>query len=225
VVKQVKRYVIDYPDLWIIYMTQIDDIRELPHIKRFIDQFAHKITCKEVLENKHSLYALHRPRKERIFLKDHKLLGVITEDTIKVALDDAHTFATDGLYVFAVKNNVNVSYLMALLNSRLFVFVYRLLTLEEGRVLAQVKPTTLNQLPIRTINFAEPTDKWCHDQIVTRVSEIVTLNRYLGDGKTAHETMALQRQISAVDRQIDQLVYQLYGLTAEEVNIVEQASQ
>jgi hypothetical protein len=37
--------------------------------------------------------------------------------------------------------------------------------------------------------------------------------------------MALQRQISAVDRQIDQLVYQLYGLTAEEVNIVEQATQ
>ena len=35
--KQVKRYVIDYPDLWIIYMTQMDDTRELPHIKRFID--------------------------------------------------------------------------------------------------------------------------------------------------------------------------------------------
>ena len=137
-------------------MTQTDNIREIPHIKRYIDQFAHKITCKEVLQNKHPLYSLHRPRKERIFLKDHKLFGVITEDTIKVALDDAHTFATDGLYVFAVKDDINVDYLMALLNSRLFVFVYRLLTLEEGRVLAQVKPTTLHQLPIRTIDFSEP---------------------------------------------------------------------
>ncbi len=44
--KQVKRYVIDYPDLWIIYMTQTDNIKEVPHIQRFIDQFAHKITCK-----------------------------------------------------------------------------------------------------------------------------------------------------------------------------------
>jgi hypothetical protein len=223
--RQVKRYTIDYPDLWIIYMTQTDNIRELPHIKRFIDQFAHKTTCKEVLQNKHSLYSLHRPRKERIFLKDNKLLGVITEDTIKVALDDAHTFATDGLYIFAVKNDINVSYLMALLNSRLFVFIYRLLTLEEGRVLAQVKPTTLNQLPIRTINFAEPADKLCHDQIVARVSEMVALNQYLADGKTAHENMALQRQIHTVDRQIDQLVYQLYRLTAEEVNVVEHATQ
>jgi hypothetical protein len=87
----------------------MDNIRELHHIKRFIDQFAHKITCKEVLENKHSIYSLHPPRKERIFLKDQKLLGVITDDAIKVALDDAHTFATDGLYVFAVKNDVNVN--------------------------------------------------------------------------------------------------------------------
>jgi hypothetical protein len=48
--RQVKRYIIDYPDLWIIYMTQTDNIRELPYIKCFIDRFAHKITCKEVLQ-------------------------------------------------------------------------------------------------------------------------------------------------------------------------------
>lgn len=32
---------------------------------------------------------------------------------------------------------------------------------------------------------------------------------------------ALQRQIDATDRQIDQLVYELYGLTEEEVDVVE----
>jgi hypothetical protein len=31
----------------------------------------------------------------------------------------------------------------------------------------------------------------------------------------------LQRQIEATDRQIDRLVYGLYGLTAEEIAIVE----
>jgi hypothetical protein len=34
----------------------------------------------------------------------------------------------------------------------------------------------------------------------------------------------LQREIDATDRQIDQLVYQLYGLTDEEIAIVEQAT-
>jgi hypothetical protein len=33
----------------------------------------------------------------------------------------------------------------------------------------------------------------------------------------------LQRQIEATDRQIDKLVYELYGLTEEEVEIVENA--
>ena len=32
---------------------------------------------------------------------------------------------------------------------------------------------------------------------------------------------ALQRQIEATDKQIDQLVYQLYGLTEDEIRIVE----
>jgi adenine-specific DNA-methyltransferase len=207
--RQVKRYIIDYPDLWIIYVTHTDNIRELPHIKNCIDQFSHKIPCKEVWQNKHSLYSLHRPRKERIFLKDQKLLGVITEDTIKVALDDAQTFVTDGRYVFAVKNDITVHYRMALLNSRLFVFVYRLLTLEAGRVLAQVKPTTLNQLPIRTINCAESEDKLDHDRIVARVSDIVSLTHDLAKGTTAHEQLTLQRQIHAADRQRDQRIYQL----------------
>jgi len=35
----------------------------------------------------------------------------------------------------------------------------------------------------------------------------------------------IQRELDATDRQIDQLVYQLYGLTEEEIKIVEEATQ
>jgi len=35
----------------------------------------------------------------------------------------------------------------------------------------------------------------------------------------------LQREIDATDRQIDQLVYQLYGLTDDEIRIVEEATK
>jgi hypothetical protein len=34
----------------------------------------------------------------------------------------------------------------------------------------------------------------------------------------------IQRQINATDRQIDQLVYELYGLTDDEIRIVEEAT-
>ncbi|MGD9841056.1 MAG: hypothetical protein AB7U87_05090 [Candidatus Bipolaricaulis sp.] len=42
--------------------------------------------------------------------------------------------------------------------------------------------------------------------------------------KTAHEKTILERQITATDHQIDQLVYKLYGLTADEIKIVEEAT-
>ena len=37
-----------------------------------------------------------------------------------------------------------------------------------------------------------------------------------------HDKTALQGQIAATDRQIDRLVYELYGLTEEEIRIVEE---
>jgi hypothetical protein len=43
--------------------------------------------------------------------------------------------------------------------------------------------------------------------------------------KTLHEREFLQRQIAAADKAIDALVYELYGLTEEEVGIVEGAAK
>jgi hypothetical protein len=42
--------------------------------------------------------------------------------------------------------------------------------------------------------------------------------------KTPNEKEALQRQIAATDAQIDALVYELYGLTDEEIRIIEEAA-
>jgi hypothetical protein len=38
---------------------------------------------------------------------------------------------------------------------------------------------------------------------------------------TPHEQTVIERQISAIDSQIDSLVYDLYGLTEEEIKLVE----
>lgn len=43
--------------------------------------------------------------------------------------------------------------------------------------------------------------------------------------KTPHHQTVLQGQMAATDRQIDRLVYQLYGLTAEEIRIVEEGTE
>jgi len=47
------------------------------------------------------------------------------------------------------------------------------------------------------------------------------LNKKLQDAQLEHDRELLQRQIGATDAAIDALVYELYGLTLEEIGIVE----
>jgi type I restriction-modification system DNA methylase subunit len=53
--------------------------------------------------------------------------------------------------------------------------------------------------------------------------QMLSLNKKVLAVKTDHERNLVQRQINAVDEQIDNLVYELYGLTKEEIRIVEGA--
>ena len=62
-----------------------------------------------------------------------------------------------------------------------------------------------------------------HDCLVALVQQMLDLHqRIAAKGNLQVKTM-LQRQIDATDRQIDRLVYGLYGLTAEEVGVMEGA--
>jgi len=47
------------------------------------------------------------------------------------------------------------------------------------------------------------------------------LHKRLPEVKTPREKETIQRQIDATDEQIDKLVYELYGLTEEEIALVE----
>ena len=47
----------------------------------------------------------------------------------------------------------------------------------------------------------------------------------LPKAKTQRDRELLQRQINATDQEIDKLVYELYGLTDEEIGIVEEATR
>ncbi len=58
--------------------------------------------------------------------------------------------------------------------------------------------------------------------MVSLVDQMLSLHKQLQEARTPHEQTALQRRIEATDREIDTLVYELYGLTEEEIRIVEE---
>ena len=57
--------------------------------------------------------------------------------------------------------------------------------------------------------------------MVRLVETMLKLHKDLPKAKTPHEQESLQRQVAATDKAIDALVYELYGLTEEEIRIVE----
>ncbi len=63
-----------------------------------------------------------------------------------------------------------------------------------------------------------------HDSLVGLVEQMLALHKQLASAKTPHEKTVLQQQIAATDRQIGRLVYELYGLTEEEIRIVEEGA-
>jgi len=160
---------------------------------------------------------------QAVFDKTPKILLRQTSDHIIATLDNKGLWF--GRSVIAVVSKSDSSYRMeyflGLFNSRYFDWMYRQLVAETGRVFAQVKLSKLNQLPIRTIDFAKPGEKAKHDKMVMLVERMLTLHKDKAAARLATERNVMQQQIEATDTQIDRLVYDLYGLTDEEIAVVE----
>ncbi len=71
---------------------------------------------------------------------------------------------------------------------------------------------------------ANPADVARHDRMVELVQTMLDHHKQASSG-TDHDRTLLARRIEATDRQIDMLVYELYGLTEEEIGIVEEAAK
>lgn len=83
----------------------------------------------------------------------------------------------------------------------------------------------MEKVPIRVIDFTAKADKVRHGQMVSLVERMLDLHKRLAEANTPDEKDRLKRQIDVTDREIDQLVYDLYGLTEEEIKIVGKAAE
>ncbi len=123
---------------------------------------------------------------------------------------------------FKDTSNVNNLYLLGVVNSKLLSWYGDIVLPNFGKeVFPKLNPQDIKQIPIRKIDFKNANNRMCHDKIVQLVEQMLLLNKQLAEAKTGHEQTMLQRRIDATDRQIDQLVYELYDLTEDEIKIVE----
>ncbi len=117
---------------------------------------------------------------------------------------------------------LNDKYLLGILNSSITFLLFREILPKLRGDFYEPSYVFLKDFPIRQIDFSNPNDKARHDKMVKLVEQMLTLHKQLSAAKTDHDKTIIQRQITTTDHQINQLVYELYGLTEEEIKIIEE---
>ena len=92
---------------------------------------------------------------------------------------------------------------------------------EKGRVFAEVKVVNLEKLPIKSIDFSNKEDIAFHDSLVSLVDQMLQTQKDSRNAKSEADKKLYEQKISMIDKKIDDLVYKLYGLTEDEIKIVE----
>jgi hypothetical protein len=168
---------------------------------------------------------LAAPRSTKLF-ESPKILMRRTDDRIRACIENEGAIAVNSCHVISIKDDLDIDlpypYILGLINSKLLQRIFELQNPQMvNKIFAEIKVVYVERLPIPPIDFSNPTDKAHHDRMVDLVEQMLDLHKQLAKAKLPQAKNVLQRQIETTDRQIDQLVYELYGLTDEEIKIVE----
>jgi hypothetical protein len=168
---------------------------------------------------------LAAPRDPALFEGQRLLLRRIVGKRLIATFTDSD-YVTGQLLQIVKPNEGDLSkYLLAVLNSSLMAYYFRKKYNRQDKTFPEIRIYELASLPIRPINFSDAADESRHDAVVGLVERMLKMHEQMAVAKVPQDKQALQRQIDATDAQIDRLVYELYGLTAEEIAIVESSDK
>jgi len=141
------------------------------------------------------------------------------QDRLLVGYAESQLVFKKDINPFIVTNSKwDTKFVLGILNSKFVSWLYlnssSIATKDDFR---QTTLAELRRIPV-------PKTPGAHDALVTHVERMLKLHEDLADAKSPDAQSRLQREIAATDRTIDQLVYQLYALTPEEIALVETAS-
>jgi hypothetical protein len=193
---------------------------DYPAIYYHLLQFKNKLIARNTAETeiRYEWYALQRFGSN--YYTEFGKPKIVIAAIVKSA---SYTFDHEGFYSSDKTSIIPKKdyYLLGLLNSKLLDFIMHLISSTKQGGYYEYKPMYVSKLPIYTIDFDNPEDKVRHDRMVALVTEMLELHKHLSQAKTDQEKRIITQEIESTDRQIDSLVYGLFGLTADEIAIVE----
>ncbi|MDO9528122.1 MAG: Eco57I restriction-modification methylase domain-containing protein [Syntrophales bacterium] len=186
---------------WLIYAKSDmnREIKNYPNIKRHLDKF------KSIITSDFGPYGLHRARNEK-FLKDEKIVSARKCARPTFTYSDFDCYVSQTFFVIKTER-FDLKYLTAILNSKLIEFWL----LHKGKLQGnqyQVDKIPLLKIPLKKLAQSEA------QPLITLADQILSLKK-----------SDPQADTSALETEIDRMVYKLYNLTAEEIAIVEESEK
>ncbi len=229
--EDIRRYHYRETDQWLIFTRRGVDIDSYPALREHLAQWKDDLTPKKDKNAKRGRkpgrYAWYEIQDDVAYFEVFDKPKIIFPDICKAP---RFTLDTSGIYLAntAYCLGTDDRYLLGILNSRLFWFAISHISIPFGVRAGEYRYRLIYQymekVPIRVIDMKDKADRARHDRMVALVGQMLKLHEDLAAAKTAHDKTLLERQIAATDRQIDALVYELYGLTDDEVALVEGAA-
>jgi hypothetical protein len=217
--RDIRRYHIEQKRQFLIYTYHGVKIERYPGVLRHLRPFKAQLERRATEQN---WYELQQPQLNFAeYMEGPKIIFPDIATTPRFALDEVGYFGSNTTYFIPLRD----LYLLGLLNSRLghFYFSSVCAGLEgHGETYLRFFGQYLEGFPVRKIDLATPGDEALHDRMMALVERMLDLNKKKHSGKLApSELDRVDREIAATDAEIDELVYELYGITDQEVKIIE----
>lgn len=228
--RDIKRYQAPASKQYVLFTRRGIDIKKYPAVEHHLLAFKDRLTPKPKdwkggawKGRKPGAYQWHEIQDTvdyyLEFDKPKILWPGISAEVTAFSIDESGYYGNDNTQMIISGER----YLLGILNSRLMHFFLTQICDRVQGGFYRLKIAYVQQLPIRPIDATDPADRARHDKMVRLVESMLSLHKQLAAANTAHDKALLQRQIDATDRQIDRLVYGLYGLTEDEIFVVENA--
>jgi len=133
-------------------------------------------------------------------------------------IDASNLYTNQKCFIIPVDDR----YLLGILNSKLCYFLFRKILPKLRGDFYEPSYVYFKDFPIHTIDYSNSSEKAQHDKLVALVGSMLELHKRQASAGTPREKEMLSRQIESTDEAIDTLVYELYGLTEDEIKIVEE---
>ncbi|HVB20692.1 MAG TPA: N-6 DNA methylase [Ktedonobacteraceae bacterium] len=216
--RDVRRYHIEPQNIYLLYTYHGINMARYPAVEQYLKPFKGKL---EKRATKQKWYELQQPQyKFKGYMENPKIIFPDIAVASRFALDEAGYYSANTTYFIPL----NDLYLLGLLNSRLGLFYFaKTCAGLEGKTETYLRffGQYLEGFPIPRINPSNSQRRNLHERIEGHVKGMLTLQKQLRVTRSGQDKTMVQRQIDATDRQIDRLVYELYGLTEEEIRMVE----